>query len=137
MHKELLPFPTEAGFRLGGWNLEYAKLELNKVMESLDVAWYPDSKTGDVYKGAVFAKENVWSRSARRKKQRKVDAESDDMDVDNDSEDEEDLETTAKLAVRIEMRSDGVSVRWLKGMDYILFESFCGMLKRHFAKPSQ
>lgn len=34
------------------------------------------------------------------------------------------------LAVKIEMYEESMEVRWLRGKDYVLFESLCGMLKR-------
>lgn len=34
------------------------------------------------------------------------------------------------LAVKIEVYEESMEVRWLRGKDYVLFESFCGMLKR-------
>lgn len=35
------------------------------------------------------------------------------------------------LAFKISLTENGaMEVRWLRGRDYVLFESFCGMLKR-------
>jgi 23S rRNA (adenine1618-N6)-methyltransferase len=34
------------------------------------------------------------------------------------------------LRFNIEVREGDMEVRWLQGIDSILFESFCGMLKR-------
>ena len=46
-------------------------------------------------------------------------------------------EIEAALGVKIQLKQDKllengyvVSIRWLKGRDKVLFESFCGMLKR-------
>jgi len=50
-----------------------------------------------------------------------------DGEGDND---EEDIRTTAKLGVRITIKAECVRVEWLKGRDSVLWESFCGMLKR-------
>jgi len=45
---------------------------------------------------------------------------------DNDN----DTRTSAKLGVRITVEAECVRVEWLKGLDSVLWESFCGMLKR-------
>ena len=44
--------------------------------------------------------------------------------------DDDDVRTSAKLGVRIMVDTDCVRVEWLKGRDSVLWESFCGMLKR-------
>ena len=46
-------------------------------------------------------------------------------------------ESKAALGFKVHVRQDGIEekgvkvvVRWLKGTDSVLYESFCGMLKR-------
>lgn len=46
-------------------------------------------------------------------------------------------ESKAALGFKVQVRQDGIEekgvkvvVRWLKGTDSVLYESFCGMLKR-------
>lgn len=39
-------------------------------------------------------------------------------------------EKEVALAFAIVLAEDSMEVRWLKGVDHVLFESFCGMLKR-------
>lgn len=46
-------------------------------------------------------------------------------------------ETKAALGFKVQVKKDAIDekgvrviVRWLKGRDSVLFESFCGMLKR-------
>jgi 23S rRNA (adenine1618-N6)-methyltransferase len=76
--------------------------------------------------------ENVWSRQARRKRQMEQ------KDVGTSPKRGLQLdERKATLGVRIQLKRDGtegegfvVLIRWLKGRDAVLFESFCGMLKR-------
>jgi 23S rRNA (adenine1618-N6)-methyltransferase len=78
--------------------------------------------------GLGFSKKAVWSRAARRqqtKSQSYVDA----MEED----DEEDMALGFKI--RVEGASGGqtgimVVIKWIKGHDSVLFESFCGMAKR-------
>ena len=91
--------------------------------------------------GLAQAKENVWSRSARRKRKRVNDG--DDMaksdtsgrdtamkDADQGEESDDAEEDQVALAVKIHVKDGGVDVRWLRGLDAVVFESFCGMLKR-------
>ena len=102
--------------------------------------------------GVGFVKGNVWSRAYRRRKsggkadgkKKEGDAKMRDVDgadestEDDDEEDEDEDEDDAALGFKVrvvqgsEPESEGarVEVRWLKGMEPVLFESFCGMLKR-------
>lgn len=83
--------------------------------------------------GVGFAMQNVWSRQARRKL-RNPDAMADQPPVE---------ESKAALGFRVQLQKEvsddkGVKViiRWIKGTDTVLFESFCGMLKRKIdSKP--
>lgn len=71
--------------------------------------------------------ENVWSRQARRKRR------NEDAAVKKDEVDEKKAALGFKVQVKQERASANevaVQVRWLKGTDTVLFESFCGMLKR-------
>ena len=86
--------------------------------------------------GVGFAKGNVWSRAARRKQQQShIDSTEKDHGMNEESEDE-----GPALGFKIQLRkgSEGgaeVMIRWLQGRDSVLFESFCGMLKRQL-RPS-
>lgn len=80
--------------------------------------------------GIGFAMENVWSRQARRK----LKSSDTSLEMQKASVDEED----AALGFKIQVKREGgqedkgvrVLVRWVKGGDSVLFESFCGMVKR-------
>ncbi|RPB10641.1 hypothetical protein P167DRAFT_559671 [Morchella conica CCBAS932] len=63
------------------------------------------------------ARGDVWSRKARRRKARG------EMDVDVEGGE-------VKMGFRIEVMGGEVVVRWTRGTDHVLFESFCGMLRR-------
>jgi 23S rRNA (adenine1618-N6)-methyltransferase len=107
--------------------------DINKLMNGLDLEWMWRE---DRRAGVAYAKENVWSRSARRRKERQQEntqTNPDDMDIDEDSE--ENTEKPVALAVKIALNPEGIWIRWLQGLDYGLFESFCGMLKRSLATP--
>lgn len=76
--------------------------------------------------GVGFAPENVWARQYRRK-----------MKMSDSEEKSEVDEDKAALGFKIQLKMDPVEdklvrvvVRWLKGTDSVLFESFCGMIKR-------
>lgn len=73
--------------------------------------------------GIGFSSKAVWSRAARRQVTK----------VGEESMDEDDMAMGFKIS--IEELPGGqpgsrTTVRWLKGHDSVLFESFCGMLKR-------
>ncbi|KAI4137045.1 MAG: hypothetical protein LQ340_008106 [Diploschistes diacapsis] len=117
-------------------------------MRRLDVRWRWKKDTGI---GVGFAAGNVWSRAARRKREKERREKGERMDVDgngdgdgdgDDDDDEEDGEKKEpalgfKITVNDAEGEKGVvevGVRWLVGMDSVLFESFCGMVKRELGK---
>ena len=67
------------------------------------------------------------------------------MEVDDEDEDQEDQEDhEPALAAKITVSSSKeahhtvvVNIRWLIGRDTVLFESFCGMVKREINKTNQ
>jgi 23S rRNA (adenine1618-N6)-methyltransferase len=76
--------------------------------------------------GVGFAERAVWSRAARRHVKNK------DEGTDEDGNEEE---PSFGFKLHVEDMSGGiagsiVTIRWLKGHDSVLFESFCGMVKR-------
>jgi 23S rRNA (adenine1618-N6)-methyltransferase len=131
-YKELLPFPTELSIRALRKTLAEACAEINKVMSTLDMAWFWKQ---DLHAGVAFAKENVWSRSARRRKQRQGEEDHDAMDEDERSD--LDPEEAVALGVKISVSPEKILIRWIKGFDSVLFESFCGMLKRNIVSSAR
>jgi 23S rRNA (adenine1618-N6)-methyltransferase len=111
-----------------GRSREAAAATIDTIMKELGLAWMWKSERSA---GMALAKRNVWSRAARRKKQR--DLESGAMEVDSTSED--DSEEVA-LCVKITVKPTDVTIRWLRGQDHIIFESFCTMLKRKLCSGS-
>ena len=84
--------------------------------------------------GLGFANGNVWSRAARRRKQQVRHGSTNDAASDNESDDSE-LVFGFKVQLKSsEKGSVEVLVRWIQGRDSVLFESFCGMLKRELTK---
>jgi 23S rRNA (adenine1618-N6)-methyltransferase len=85
---------------------------------------------GDRGMGLGFSDKAVWSRAARRQMGKKEEG---DMEVD-----EEDLGFGFKIYVEGTVNGKVVNmttVRWIKGHDSVIFESFCGMLKRKLEGP--
>lgn len=131
-NREILPFPTESHISIGEQAESQAALKIREALRGLEltVRWKEDGQGG-----LVFAKGNVWSRSARRKRQRQAaDAAVEDRTRAELSNHEDDSALNAALIVRLEVRPTETVIRWLKGNDSVLFESFCGMLKRMIEK---
>ena len=78
---------------------------------------------------------NVWSRAARRRMARGVLDTPDNDDTDMPEDNSQDQGGWPVMAVRITCEETVVQVRWLRGNNGLLFESFCGML-RNTIKPS-
>lgn len=126
--KHLLPFPSETSFNVFDMSIESCSQRLNNTLQSLELRWQyrPIMATG-----VGFANGNVWSRAARRKQQQSP---TDSTDKDHPMN-EEDEDRGPALGFKIQLRKETeggvlVMVRWLQGRDSVLFESFCGMLKR-------
>ena len=84
--------------------------------------------------GLGFANGNVWSRAARRRKQQVRHEPTNNVTSDNESDDSE-----PAFGFKVQLNSgegDSVDllVRWIQGRDSVLFESFCGMLKRQLTR---
>ena len=84
--------------------------------------------------GLGFANGNVWSRAARRRKQQLGLSSTNDAASDNESDDDEPAFGFKVQLMSSEKGIVEVLVRWVKGTDSVLFESFCGMLKQQLTK---
>ena len=83
----------------------------------------------NIFTGVGFCDKAVWSRSARRHAGKTTD----DHGMNASDEDEEDMAFGFKLQLQAIDEAGGtstVNIRWLKGHDSVIFESFCGMVKR-------
>lgn len=101
---------------------------LSATLQPLDLRW---QYRATLAMGIGTASGNVWSRAARRKHQKTANGKPIGMDEDNDDDEEDE----PALAFTIKLRPSTndtieVQVRWLQGADSVLFESFCGMIKR-------
>ncbi|GIJ91333.1 hypothetical protein Asppvi_010298 [Aspergillus pseudoviridinutans] len=122
--RHLLPFPSEFMFEIMNQSIDGISDKVDKELSNLRIHW---TWRKNLATGVGFATENVWSRQARRKLQNS-DATAEMMEID---------ESTAALGFKVQLKQDRleekcvrVVVRWLKGLDSVLFESFCGMFKR-------
>ncbi|KAJ5576072.1 hypothetical protein N7535_002998 [Penicillium sp. DV-2018c] len=127
--KHLLPFPSEYSFPLPpGTSIDTVIAAIKTELGSLSWFWAWDQARS---MGTGFAEENTWSRHARRK-MKAIGREG--------SSTLEEIPTNVAMGVRVQVRlirgekaedqEVRVTVRWIQGTDAVLFESFCGMLKR-------
>ena len=125
-------------------NEEISELEFeneNEDDEGMQWQWKPQQLLGL----GMSRKGDCWSRKARRKKERKSkggDEVMDDADASElanehgeNNEEENEPELVFKISLTRKTASRGeevgvVNIRWLQGQDSVLFESFCGWLKR-------
>ncbi|KAI9715566.1 MAG: hypothetical protein M1812_005870 [Candelaria pacifica] len=150
--RNLLPFPNTYTFDLSSSPSVTIATNLNILLSSLDLQWqYRPS----IAAGIGFATKNVWSRASRRQlkqqkqaivedKDRVAKKEEGDEDEDGDQDEDEEMsseEDKVALGFKIEIHrirktededKEGteVRIRWLKGKESVLFESFCGMVRR-------
>ncbi|KAF2101529.1 hypothetical protein NA57DRAFT_33934 [Rhizodiscina lignyota] len=126
--KEFLPAATELTIPISAKNVDEIVEKLNKMMESLDLRWLWKVS---LKAGLAIARENVWSRAARRKQQRQDADRGENAKHTKDGDDSDsDEDEKVALAVKITAEKEAIQLRWLRGSDYVLFESFAGMLKR-------
>jgi len=123
-----LPFPSEHEIPLTrAQDLENIASTIDKALSSLDLHWKYDHTQRT---GLGSSVKNVWNRAYLRSKQRKKQQEI-SLKTDTGSKDEEtDLEGVPALTFKIRMLDDKVLVRWMQGVDTVLWESFCGYLDR-------
>ena len=142
----VVPMATEWTVNVGGdkaadaGSVEELGEKVNAVMKELDLRW---QWRAPIHAGVAFARENVWSRSARRKrkfqqqqkgeKEARKEGEEEEGSESSSSEDEEPV----ALAVKIVCGPGRVDIRWLRGTDFTLWESFCGMMKRALGAREQ
>lgn len=136
----VLPLPAAQTIGTPMQGAAWAGRKVDETVRGLDVRWQWREK---VNVGVMEARENVWSRAARRKKKfqgegrEKVgggekggDADAEMVDAEGKEEEESEEEEPVALAVKITCKDEEVDVRWLRGHDHVVFSSFCGMLKR-------
>jgi 23S rRNA (adenine1618-N6)-methyltransferase len=122
VEKKWLPFPSEFTFEvlIEGGGIEDVGARISRELDALDLKWQWKSA---IAQGLGMAERDAWSRKARR---RKGDVAGEEMDEDGE------VVLVFKISLSQSQAGSGVSVnvRWLQGKDAVLFESFCGWLKR-------
>jgi len=152
IEKRLLPALTEVDFGADvddGGDVDGVCRRVDEELGRLDLEWrfQPARRIGMLRSQAG----DVWSRKARRRKERlkrakdkdeDEDEEMRDHDHDDDSDESEENEPglVAKISVLaahakasanpMTTATTRVHIRWLRGQDAVVFESFCGWLKR-------
>lgn len=124
--KAVLPLATEQTVKVKELDQKGLGRRVDEVVKGLNVRWMWKELLAA---GSMECKGNVWSRAARRKKRFGGGEEK----MQEGSEDDEEQEVA--LAVKVSCENGKVQVRWLRGLDHVLFESFCGMLKRSLLAP--
>ncbi|KAK4506114.1 hypothetical protein PRZ48_004079 [Zasmidium cellare] len=110
----VLPLRSAWTVEVSGRNKRQVGVKVRSVMEALEGVRWDWNGVQDA--GVLECWGNVWGRKARRKKGREGGG--------------DEGEGPVKMAVRVWCRDQEVEVRWLRGQDYTLYESFCGMMKR-------
>ena len=137
--KHLLPFPYESTLPIQRLSLTTYADRVNQILQALALRWQykPALATG-----VGFAKGNVWSRAARRKQEQQQQGSQSYLQdkEDHSMDDVDDDDGDSAFVFKVELREGSengaeVKVRWLQGRDSVLFESFCGMLKRQLDAP--
>lgn len=126
----MLPFPADYTFTFPlKTTFDDAVDSMNTDLSSLSWSWSWDK---NLSAGIGYASENVWSRQARRKLKlaeqegSKVKPVAPSMDVELGVR----VQLTLTKANDSEAHEAKVLISWIRGTDHVLFESFCGMLKR-------
>lgn len=147
IEKKFLPVSTEFEFEIEG-TADGVSTRINEEVGKLDLKWrFQQSRR----MGMLLSQPgDVWSRKARRKKQNLKQArdqnedqemkDCDDDQGDDDGSDDEDDDDEAEpgLVAKISVLGGAqknatvtrIQIRWLQGHEAVVFESFCGWLKR-------
>jgi 23S rRNA (adenine1618-N6)-methyltransferase len=96
--------------------------KVHDIISQLPLKWMWKA---NISTGIGFSTKAVWSRASRRHSRHE------DFEGDNND--------TSKMAFGFKVRVEtlagdqsvsNITVRWLKGHESVIYESFCGMLKR-------
>lgn len=112
---------------------------LQELLDDKDIEWRFDRVASSAW---GWARGNVWSRAARRNPRtvvEKVDDRGKTVDktmTGKNGDEEMEVPRESRFIFRIQVypKKDGskvleVEVRWLAGLDTVIFESFCGFVK--------
>ena len=92
-----------------------------EILSSLPLKWM--WKAG-IYTGLGFSSTAVWSRASRRQASKS-------QDNPDTIPDEVDFAFGFKIVVEsLANDASRICIRWVKGYDSVIFESFCGMIRK-------
>ncbi|KAI9641705.1 hypothetical protein NHQ30_009561 [Ciborinia camelliae] len=126
LQKSLLPFPAEQTITINAHDKAAVAARLHDTLSGLIPVWTWESQS---LTGLGFCDKAVWSRASRRHQSSTNDGKS------NATSEHlaEDMAFGFKISlggVEVDSCETKVIVRWVKGHDSVLFESFCGMMRR-------
>ncbi|KAI9710826.1 MAG: hypothetical protein M1828_002024 [Chrysothrix sp. TS-e1954] len=123
-----LPFPTEFDIEDLPQDEGLLPSLVNATLEPLHGVWRWDHDT--LQSGVFTSSQDVWSRSYRRKLEHtgKTQARQETHENDDDST------VTFATRIRLDASKGCVTIRWLKGDNHVLYESFSSMMKRELTK---
>ncbi|KAM5470311.1 putative 23S rRNA (adenine(1618)-N(6))-methyltransferase [Microsporum ferrugineum] len=125
--KRYLPFPSEFSFSMPCKSIDSLIEAIDTEIKSFRIPWEWDNKKSS---GLGFTTENAWSRQARRKRQQQDSAKDGFNNAGIQSNTEDAVFGFIIQVRRLSPENADITVRWVKGFDSVIFESFCGMLKR-------
>lgn len=126
-------WPTEKTIDAPKHTKEALTDSVNNILSELLLDWSYDPEN---FTGLGISKGNVWSRAARRKRKRE------EMSTTEPSTNPAKTaasvfiplpstgEPVPEMVFRISIAEGAVTLRWLKGIDDVLWDSFCGMMVR-------
>lgn len=125
--KAITPFPTKFAITLSREKRTFSICEkLNATLSSLALSWSWDAQQSS---GIGETGDNTWSRAARRKQQKERQQGNGGMEVDLRGKAER-IALAFRVTVREELPATEVTIRWLRGADTLIWESFCGWLRK-------
>jgi hypothetical protein len=125
-----MPFPTNRHIDTSKQNQSKIPALVHTHFSALPLRWSWDAAT---QVGNGFASEDVWSRKAREKR-KKLENEASNMGTVLEPMSVDDEETAA-IGFRVTVTEGAVELRWVKGLDQLLYESLCGNVSRLVAPP--
>lgn len=129
--KSMLPFPSIFEISNGCDSISKLGQAIDQCISRLDLQWQWRSRLNT---GVGVSKADVWSRKARRRQKRR----DEDEEMNNEDVEEDHGDTEPALVFKITVvllpvaggSSMNVRIRWIQGREVVLYESFCGWLKR-------
>ncbi|MCJ1370519.1 hypothetical protein MMC20_001732 [Loxospora ochrophaea] len=141
--RHILPFPSTHSIHVPHSSSQSLLSHLSSLLHPLDLQWRYQPPS---LQGLVVARQNVWSRSARRRRRKKPHSHSHSQADSSSSSSSSSGNDIPALACMIQLspskpneeeEGSEVAIRWMRGRDSVLFESFCGMVRRGLMSQQQ